>query len=47
MQWADYRQLGVSHCSEVYWFLLVLWAAPILIAISLSSSPPQTQGIAS
>ena len=37
---ADYRQLGVSHWIEVYWFLFLLRAAPIFVAI-FSGFPPK------
>ena len=38
---ADYRQLGFSHLIEVYWFIFVLRAAPIFIAVF--SRFPKTQ----
>jgi len=42
MQQADCRQFWVSHGIEVYWFLFVLRATPILIAIFFLFSPQNT-----
>jgi hypothetical protein len=39
MQQADYRQMSVSHWSVVYWILLVLWLARIVIALPFSWFP--------